>query len=320
MLQRMLVLLISTGAVLAASVAVAQEYPDRPIHLIVPFPPGATDLAARTVAKPMSTVLGKPIVVENKPGGEGAIGAGFLSRSAPDGYTLMYSSGSNHVLRPHLYENLGYDPFGFTPIGRTVGTVNVLAVGAVLPARTVSELLSYGKANKDKASYGSSGGSAYLAGELLKFVSGVDFTAVPYKGAAPALIDLIGGRIAFMFAGTGQVLTQAAAGKVRVLAVVDDTRYPKFPDVPTMAQAGLKDFDLPNIWHGLFGPLKMQPAVVSKLNRTLQGVLADPEVIKAINDAGYDPKPSSADELQAQMRREFDVWARIVKAAKMEKQ
>ena len=313
-------LLLSLVAALAMTGAAAQGYPTKPIHLIVPFPPGATDTAARTVAKPMSEALGKPWVVENKPGAESAIGARFVAKAAPDGYTLMYSSGSNHVLRPHLYNNLGFDPFGFTPLGRTVGTVNVLAVGAAMPVRTVKELLAWGKTNSDTASYGSSGGSALLAGELLKYVSGVQFTAVPYKGAAPALLDLMGQRIAFMFAGTGQVLTLANAGKVRVLAVIDDRRYPKYPDVPTMAEAGLKEFDLPNIWHGLFGPAKMQAPVVALLSKTLQAALVDPEVIKTINAAGYDPMPSSAEELQALMKKEYETWGRIVKATKIEKE
>ena len=233
----------------------------------------------------------------------------------------MYTVDGTHTLNPHLYRSLNYEPLGFTPIVKAVTTVNVLVINTQLPAKNVSELLVYAKGSPDKASYGSAGmgSSNHLAGELLQSVSGVPLTHVPYKGSTPALTDLIGGQIAFMFAGVGQMLPFMTAGKVRVIGTADTVRHPRLPDVPTMEEAGLKGFDLPNIYHAVIGPLKMPQPVVNRLNQAIRAALADKETTQQLNSQGYDVTPSSPEELGALMRKNYDVWGRIIRAAKLEK-
>ena len=318
MLQKTAVLSLLVCTIWLAPHARSQEYPDRPIRVIVSYSPGATDAAARTVAKPMSMLLGKPVVVENKPGAEGAIGGEYVLKAAPDGYTLLYTTSSN-MLRPHLAE-MSYDPFAFTPIGRAVGTANILVIPAGHPAKTATELVAFAKANPGKVSYGSvGGGSAQLSGTFLELVAGVPFQHVPYKGTTQAMADLLAGRLTFMFSGVGHVLSNVKAGKLRVLGVADNVRHFQLPDIPTMAEAGLKDFDLPTIWHAFVGPLNTSRPVVDKLSQALRTSLAEPDVIKAINSQGYETRFSTPEELRAQMRGDFNIWGKIVKAANIQK-
>lgn len=309
-----------TGLQIAAPAA-AQDYPDRLVRFVVAYPAGATDTAARTVTKRLAELWGKSVIVDNKPGAGSAIGADFVQRSAPDGYTLFWTTDSTHTLNPHLYKSLTYEPLGYTPIAKTVSTVNVLAINANMPFKTLAELLAYAKANPGKASYGSAGVgiSNHLAGELLQHVTGIPLVHVPYKGTGPATTDLLAGNLAFMFAGAGHILPFARAGKFRVIGVTDTVRHKSFPDVPTMEEAGLKGFDLPNIYHAVLGPLKMQPAVVGRINQTVRTALADKDVASQLNTQGYDVTPSSPEELGALMKRNHEIWGRIVTAAKIEK-
>ena len=306
---------------LPALPASAQQYPDKPIRFIVGYTAGATDTAARTLQRPMQTLLGATIIVENKPGAGGALGAEFVSKAAPDGYTLLYTVDATHSLNPHLYKSLPYEPLAFTPISKAVGTVNVLVVSTQLPIKNVAELIAWARANPGKASYGSAGlgSSNHLAGELLQFVTGVPMVHVPYKGSTPALTDLMGGQLPFLFAGVGQMLPFMTAGKVRVIGVADTVRHPRLPDVPTMEEAGMKGFDLPGIYHALVGPLKLSPAHVTRLNQAARAGLTDPETTSALNKQGYDVTPTTPEELGALMRKNFDIWGRIVRNAKIEK-
>lgn len=306
---------------LAASPALSQEYPDRLVRVVVAYPAGATDTAARTLTRRLAELFNKPVIVDNKPGAGSAIGASFVQNAAPDGYTLFYTTDSTHALNPHLYKSLTYEPLGYTPIIKTVSTVNVLAVNANAPYKSVAELLAYAKANPGKASYGSAGIgiSNHLAGELLQAVSGIPLVHIPYKGSGPATTALLSGEIAFMFAGLGHILPFSRSGKFRIIGVTDVVRHKDIPDVPTMEEAGSKGFDLPNIYHAIMGPLKMQPAVVAKFNQTARAALADAEVTKQLNFQGYDVTPSSPEELGALVRRNFDIWGRIVRSAKIEK-
>lgn len=321
MLKKPLMLPLLMFAMLAVPLAGAQEYPDRLIRVVVAYPAGATDTAARTVLRKLAELFGRPVIVDNKVGAGGAIGAEFVARSAPDGYTLFWTTDSPHTLSPHLYKSLSYDPLGYTAIAKTVSTVQVLAINANLPVKSVSDLLGYARANPGKASYGSAGIGItnHLAGELLQYVSGVPLVHVPYKGSGPATADLLGGQIVFMFAGVGQVLPYLKAGKFRVIGVADAVRHPYLSDAPTMAEAGLKGFELPSGWHGVLGPLNMQRPVVAKLNQTIRTALFDPEITQQLNAQGYDVKPSSPEELHAQMRRNHELWGNIVSAAKIEK-
>ena len=320
MLQKTPLLTLLLFALLFAPHARSQAYPDRPIRVIVAYAPGATDAAARVVTKPMSVLLGQPMVIENKPGAEAGIGSSFVAKSVPDGYTLLYTPSSS-ILRPYLSAEMLYDPLALTAIGRAVGTVNILVISAVHPARTVSELVAYAKANPGKVTYGSvGGGSAQLAGMFLEKLAGAEFTHVPYKGTTPSMVDLIAGRLTFIFSGVGHVLPNIRAGKLRVLGVTGEERHFQLPDIPTMTEAGVRNFDLPPIWHALVGPLKLPRPVVNRLNDALRTSLADPEAIKAINALGYEPIYSTPEQMQAQMLSDHDNWGKIVKAANITKQ
>lgn len=312
---------LATLTTLAVPAARAQQYPDKPIRIIVGYTSGATDTAARTFGRPFSTLLNVPVIIENKPGAGGALGAEFVSKAAPDGYTLMWTVDGTHTLNPHLYKTLPYDPLGFTPITKGVSTVNVLVVSTTLNIRNVNELLAYAKANPSKASYGSAGtgSSNHLAGELLQTVTGIPMTHIPYKGSTPALSDLMGGQIGFMFAGVGQMLPVLTAGKIRVIGTADTVRHARLPDVPTMEEAGLKGFDLPAIYHALVGPLKLPAPMVTRLNQAARTALTQPDTVSQLNTQGYDVTPTTADELGALMRKNFDTWGRIVRGAKIEK-
>ncbi len=319
MLKKAAVLSLLACATLLAPIASAQEYPDRPIRMIVPFPPGATDAAARAIARPMSVPLGKPIIIETKPGADGGIGGQYVAKAAPDGYTLLYTTASN-ILRGHLISEMLYDPLGFTPVGRVMGSVNVLVVPASFPVSSVAELIAYTKANPGKVTTGGlGGGSADFAAILLQLVSGVEFLQVPYKGNTQAIGDLLAGRLNFMFVGVGHAVSNIKAGKLRALGVTDSQRFFLMPDVPTMAETGLKGFGIPPIWHGIVAPLGTPGAAVDKLSTALRGALTDGEVVKVINGQGYAPRFSTPQELGAQMRAESDFWAKLVKDAKIEK-
>ena len=321
MLKATVVMPLLMFAILGVPHAWSQEYPDRLIRVIVPYPAGATDTAARTVTKQLAVLFGKPVIVENKPGAGASIGVDFVARSTPDGYTLLWTSASPHTISPHLYNSLPYEPLGFTPITRVFSTAQVLAINANLPVTSVSDLLAYARANPGKASYGSAGIGItnHLAGELLQYVSGVPLVHVPYKGSGPATADLLSGRLAFMFSGVGQVLAHMKAGKVRVIGVADTVRHPDLPDVPTMEEAGLKGFDLLIGWHAVIGPLNMQRPVVNKLNQTIHRALADPDTKQQLNSLGYQIRPSSPEELIALMRANYDSWGKLIRAAKIEK-
>ena len=320
MLQKISLTALLLSSLVLTPHARSQGYPERPIRVIVSYAPGATDAAARAVTKPMSVILGQAMVIENKPGAEGGIGGSYVVKASSDGYTLLYQPSSS-MLRPHLSADMIYDPFAFTAVGRAVGTVNILVIHAGHPAKSVSELVSYAKANPGKVSYGSvGGGSAQLAGAFLEKIAGVEMLHVPYKGTTPAMVDLLAGRLTFIFSGVGHVLSNIRTGKLRVLGVTGDERHFQLPDIPTMAEAGLKDFDIPPIWHALLAPLKTPRPVVDKLSQTLRAALAEPEAIKAINALGYEPIFSTPAQMQAQMRTDYDNWGRIVKGANIPKQ
>lgn len=318
MLQKIVLSLLVCAALLAP-IASAQEYPDRPIRMIVPFPPGATDAAARAVSRPMAASLGKPIIIETKPGADGGIGGQYVAKAAPDGYTLLYTTASN-ILRGHLIAEMLVDPMAFAPVGRVMGSVNVLVVPASFPVSSVAELIAYTRANPGKvATGGLGGGSADFAAILLQMLSGVEFLQVPYKGNTQAIGDLLAGRLNFMFVGVGHAVSNIKAGKLRALGVTDSQRFFLLPDVPTMAETGLKGFDIPPIWHGIVAPLDTGRPAIDKLSSALRTALNDPEVVKVINGQGYAPRFSTPQELGAQMRAENEFWAKLVKAAGIQK-
>jgi tripartite-type tricarboxylate transporter receptor subunit TctC len=319
MLRKSAVLSLMACALLLAPHAGAQEYPEKAIRFVVPFAPGATDAAARAIARPMMAQLGKPIVVETRPGADGGIGGQYVAKAAPDGYTLLYTTASS-ILRGHLIAETLVDPMAFTPVGRVMGSVNVLVVPASFPVNSVADLIAYTKANPGKVSTGGlGGGSADFAAILLQMLSGVEFLHVPYKGNTQAIGDLLAGRLNFMFVGVGHAMSNIKAGKLRALGVTDNQRFFLLPDVPSMAETGLKGFDIPPIWHGIVAPLGTGAPVVDKLSQSLRNALNDADVVKMINGQGYAPRFSTPQELGAQMRAENEFWGKLVKAAGIQK-
>ena len=260
--------MLAALAILASAAAHAQGWPARPIHLVVPYAPGGpVDLSARLVAPKLQAGLGQPVIVENKPGAGGNIGADFVAKSAPDGNTLVMGAIATHAINPALYKNFPYDPVrDFRHIALLVQVPNVLVVNNDLPARNVAALIRLLKEKPGKLDFasGSTGSTGHLAGELFKQMTGADMVHVPYKGSAPAVADLLAGRVALMFDNLASALPNIQAGKVRALAVTTLRRSSFLPELPTLDESGLKGFDM-TTWWGLMAPAKTPPPVVERL-------------------------------------------------------
>jgi tripartite-type tricarboxylate transporter receptor subunit TctC len=301
----------------ASGVAYA-VYPDKPVRLIVPFPAGgATDFMARSLAQKLSERLGQPIVVDNRGGAGGTIGAEAVASAAPDGYTLLFSTMGVLAINPSLYDKLRYDPVkDFTPVSLTHATANLLVVHPSVPAKDVKELIALAKAKPGTLTFGSSGNgtSSHLSGELFKSMAGIDITHVPYKGTGPALTDLLTGRISMMIDTVSVHVENVNAGKLRALGVTSAKRTPSLPNVPTIAEAGLPGFDV-SIWLGVLAPAKTPPDIVARLNSEIRKVMAEPEMKAQLVKAGIDPLTSTPDEFAATIKSDMAKWSKVVKAS-----
>ncbi len=297
--------------------APAQTYPTKPVRLIVPFPPGgAVDIYARTVQAALSDNLGQPIVIENRAGASGMIGAEAVAKSAPDGYTLLVGNVATLAMNVGVYAKMPYDPLkDFTPIMQTVMVNYVLVVNPAVPAHTVAELVAYAKANPGKLSYGSSGsGSAqHLATELFKAQTGTDITHVPYKGTGLLVGDLIAGHVQVAFADQASMMPQVKAGKLRALAVGGARRSPEYPDIPTVAEAG----GLPGYeavaWQGIAGPAGLPPAVVKRLNDAFVKVQAAPGMRERLAGVGLTAVGGTPNEFGRYIKGEITKWTKVAK-------
>jgi tripartite-type tricarboxylate transporter receptor subunit TctC len=280
------IVLVAAATLVGSAPTTAQNWPSRPITIVVPFPPGpALDLVARQVAAKMAGPLGQAVVVENRTGANGTIGSNGVARAAPDGYTLLAATVGTHVTALHLIKNLPYDPIkDFTPIIAAVEPVTCLAVTASLPVNSVPELIAYAKAHPDELSFGSSGvGSVFhLMGELFNETAGVKIKHVPYRGVAPALQDVIGGHIPMVFISVSNAEPAAKAGQVKILAVLEPTRYSKMPDVPSISEI-IPAFRKPSSWFGFFGPPGLPAPIVNRLNAEMSKALTDPDVVKNLD-------------------------------------
>ncbi|KDP87444.1 LacI family transcriptional regulator [Cupriavidus sp. SK-3] len=292
------------------------EYPDKPIRLVVPYTPGGvTDLLARAVAKALSERVQQSVIVDNRAGAGGNIGAEVVAKSPADGYTLLMGSAATQAINASLYKRLPYDHIkDFAPITLVAEVPNILVVNPLIPARNVSELIAYGKANPDKLSFGSSGtgGTIHLSGELFKSMAGVKMLHVPYKGSAPAVSDLLAGQINLMF--DSSVAPYVKSGKLRALAVTSAKRSPVLPDVPTMAEAGLPGYEA-TAWFGILAPAGTPPAIVDKLSRNLVAILRDAQMRKWMQSQGADAIGDTPSEFAAYIKTETAKWARVVKEA-----
>ena len=296
----------------------AQAYPAKPIHLIVPFPPGGpTDIVGRLVAQKISQALGQPVVVENRPGAGGTVGSTAAAKSPADGYTLLYGSTSTLAIAPGLYPKLQYDPkASFAPVSLVSRGPILIAVNAELPAKTLKEFIALAKAKPGKINYGSAGSGTppHLAAELFKSVAGVDLVHVPYKGGAPAISDLVGGQVQAIFEGQVVLLPHIKSGKVRALAITGQKRDPSLPDVPTSAEAGLPGYDA-NFWSGLVAPAGTPSQAIDVLNDALVRALATQEVREALARQGLEAFGTTPQEFAQFIGAEIEKWGRVVKTS-----
>lgn len=314
-LAGMLAGLAATQTAFAAEDAAA--YPSRPITIVVGFPPGGpTDIIARVVATKLSQTWGKPVVVENKPGAGSNIATEQVVRAAPDGYTLLVETIAN-ATNMSVYKKLNYDTRrDLAPIVQFMASPSVLVVGPKVPAKNLKELLALAKSQPGKLDYASTGvgGSPHLAGEMLKYRGGVDIVHIPYKGASPALNDLLGGNVAMGFMTSLGLGQHIQSGKLRAIAVASPKRLPELPDVPTTAEAGLPDFHVLS-WNGLAAPAKTPRPIIDKLNAEVNRILSTPEVKKQLESLGGFPVGGTPEEFARYVDSEIRTWGAVVKSA-----
>jgi tripartite-type tricarboxylate transporter receptor subunit TctC len=310
--------LLGAVALAAARPAIAQEYPNRPVTLIVPFPPGgSTSIVGRIVADKLSDELGQQIVVDNRGGAGGSIGTRAVAKSAPDGYTIVLGYTGTLAIGPSLYSNVGYDPRkDFAAIGRIGTAPNTLVVHPSFSVHSVAELISYAKANPGKVNYGSAGVGtvSHVCGEYFASAANIKLVHVPYKGTGPALIDLLGGHIPMAFAPFPATHENSKNGKLRMLAVTSATRSTLAPDVPTVAEAGLPGFEAV-LRYGLAAPAGTPRPVVDRLNQALNAVLASDDIRKRLAIEGAEPLPGTPEQYAEDIDREETIWSKVVKAS-----
>jgi len=309
------------GAIVALSVvssAFAQKYPTKSIKIIAPFAPGGgVDTVARLIADPLSKALGQPVIVENRPGAAGTIGATLAANAPADGHTLLLGTISTHGIAPSLYASLPYDAQkDFAPITLLITQPNVLAANPGLGARSVADLIRLAKAKPRTIAFASSGSGTtqHLSAAMFEHLAGVQLVHVPYKGSAPALTDLLGGQVQLFFDNLPTALPHIKANKLLALAVTSSKRAPLLPNVPTMQEAGLADYEVTS-WYALYAPARTPPAVTERLNAEVRKILGQVPVAQRLRAQGFQPAPGTQAELATFMRDEIAKWARVVKQA-----
>jgi len=304
---------------LAGGSAFAQAWPGRPISLIVPFPAGGTtDVLARAVGQELSKSLGQPVVVESKPGAGATLGADFVAKSKPDGYTLLMGA-VHHTIATSVYKKLPYDfQKDFAPVTTVALVPNVLVVNPSVPANSVQQLLALAKAEPGKLTYGSNGNGTgqHLIGAQFEGMGGVKLLHVPYKGSGPLTVDLLGGQITMSFDTITPVLPQVKAGKLKALAVTTHKRSAALPDVPTLDESGLKGFDL-GTWFGILAPAATPPDVVVRLNTELVKIIQSPEFRKKMADIGAEPIGNTPAQMAGQIKDDTERFSKLVKDARV---
>jgi tripartite-type tricarboxylate transporter receptor subunit TctC len=315
-------ILIACVTIVVASAATrdtsAADYPTRSIKLVVPYPPGGpTDILARVIADFLGRDLKQAMVVENKPGAQGAIGAEMVARADPDGYTLLIPAGSMIVQNPLLYKKLSYDPArDFRMLALVTDFPVLMEVHPSVPARTIAEFVAYARQNPGKLNFGSAGtgGTIHLAGEMFKRMAGIEMTHVPYKGAAPALTDLMAGNIQVMFDSVSTALPPVRSGMLRALGVSSAQRFRELPDVPTIAESGYPDY-LVSVWYGVAAPAKLPEEVAQKLTDSLNRAMNDEAFRATLEKIGYTVfRPRSAAEVKQFIDADWARWSAVIKA------
>ena len=305
------------AAAVAAFGASAQTWPERPIKLVVPFPPGGgADMAARTYGEKLATLLGQPVLIDNKPGASGNIGAELVARAPADGYTLLFA---NEFLatNPLMFKEIRYDSLkDFVPIAKVASNAAAIAVHPGLGVKTIQELIALGKTkNLNYASPGV-GTGPHLFGQLIAMQTGAKFTNIPYKGSAPATADAVGGQVDFIISTLSPMVPHFNSGKLRGLAVTGARRSPQAPDVPTLSESGSIGQRY-EVWYGVVAPAAVPRPIITRLQQASAQVLRDPELLNKLRNAGYDVEPSIGDDFGADLRADIDRWVRVIREAKI---
>lgn len=310
--------LFAVGASLLASLAFAQNFPDRPITLVVPNPPGGlVDTSARLLSEPLTRVIGQPVVVDNKPGASGNTAYQYVAKAKPDGYTLLISYSGYHVGNPALMDKLPWDPIkDFSPVALLTVSTNVIAVHPSIPVNNLKELIAYAKANPGKLNYASQGNGSvsHIGTEIFKQATGVDMVHVPYKGSGPAIQDVLAGQVQVFITTPPSVMQHVQSGKLKGLAVTGANRHPGMPNVPTTAEAGLPSFQLES-WVALYAPAGTPAPIITKLTDSVKKSLALPEVKERADTAGVELRYLNPQAMDALLKKELPYWNKAIKAA-----
>jgi tripartite-type tricarboxylate transporter receptor subunit TctC len=314
-----LLLLASLVAAGPGGAQEAKDYPSRPIRFIVPYPPaGGTDIVARTLADPLAAVLGQPIIVDNRGGAAGNLGTDIVAKSAPDGYTILFTL-SSHTINPKLYDKLPFDvEKDFVPISLVALIPQILVANPSLPANNVRELIALAKSEPGKLNYASvgTGSPGHIAGELFKLKTGIDMVHVPYKGGGPAVTDTLSGQVQLLFVSLPAALQHVRAGRLKALAVTSEQRSQAVPDVPTIAESGVPDC-IVNSWYGALAPAHTPPAIVARLQAALAQVLSRPEVKAKLFLQGAEATASTSAEFERRIHAELNKWEYVIHEAKI---
>ena len=313
-MKKLCLILVAAGAALFSSAVLADDYPSKPITLVAVFGPGsASDTICRVIAQPLSVALKETVIVENRPGANGALAALYVARSAPDGHTLLMATNSPLSVVPFLMKNVSYDPVkDFTPVTRVGSFTLMLVVNPSLPVKTVKDLIEYAKANPGKLSFASANTSGIVAGETL--MHWAEMLHVPYKSSPPAIQDVLAGRVSMMFTDLTTGLPHVRSGALRALAVTRLQRSPLFPELPTLDEAGVSGFDMDS-WAGIVAPAHTPSVIVTQLNRELRKIIDDPDVKSKLGNVGFEAFSSAPTEFGDFVKVQLGKWSKMVRDA-----
>ena len=304
---------LAVAVTLVAYAALAQAaWPEKPVHLMVGFAPGGSDIGGRIIAQKLTEIWGQPVVVDNRPGAAGNIAADLVAKATPDGYTILLFVNS-YTINTSVYKGLTWDALkDFAPVGRYTSSPMIVVVNPKFPAKSLKEMTDYAKANPGKLFFGSagSGTAPHLVGELYAMQTGAQITHVPYKGSAPSVMALAGGEVQLSFAASSSVSALIKDGRLRPLAVTTSRRDPQFPDVPTVAEAGIPGFDA-DIWYGLVVPAKTPPAIIRKISADMKTALDDPEIQAKLRQNGLEPAFLTPEQMGELMKRDVARWKEV---------
>jgi tripartite-type tricarboxylate transporter receptor subunit TctC len=304
--------------VLVPALGFAQDrFPEKPVRFIVPFPPGGgTDALARILSVKLGEMWGQQVIVENRAGAQGNIGTAAGAKAPPDGYTMTFAHQGALVINPHLYRDTGYDALkDFAPVARTTEMAFVAVAHPSVPASNLRELAQYAKQNPGKLTFASTSAGPHVVGELFKLATGTDLVHVPYKGAGPAINDLLGGQVMLMFSNPTSTVPHVKSGKLRALGVMDSKRNPALPDVPTALEAGFPDLSSVIEWYGVVVPAATPRETVQRMSAAVLRAMAAPEVVERVQQLGQTPSPAGVEEFARYMRADYERWSRVVKAS-----